>query len=228
MPSPPDLSGSENISLSIGKGSPLEVSAGMMISLTIASDVCKRAEEKSVFGVMKFTLCFTRLVRHACAFFRFVLAMSPSFDSSFFCSALLPSRNLSHVSWVPITEPSTLVPSFICTFDPANVPRAMSTFSFFTITWHFGALTKYPYPGLSVFRTLNVSYRSYICPHAFPSSVYHSWITFTFEILCIRGGSQLRTCTLRTGHLAWYLLLTIVLLRSHKGAMGMNMIFLPH
>ena len=103
MPSPPDLSGSENTSLSIGKGSPLEVSAGMMLFLIIASDVSKRAEEEGVVRVMKFTLCFTPLVRHAYAFCGFVLAMSPSFDSSFFCSALLPSRNLSHVSWVPTT-----------------------------------------------------------------------------------------------------------------------------
>ena len=157
-----------------------------MLSLIIASDISKRAEEEGVVRVMKFTLCFNPLVRHAYAFCGFVLAMSPSFDSSFFCSALLPSRNLSHVSWVLMIEPSTLVPSVICTFDPANVSRARSIFSFFTITWHFGALTTYLYPGPSVFRALNVSYRSDIRPHAFPSSAYHLWITFTFEIFCIR------------------------------------------
>ena len=128
MPSPPDLSDSENTSLSICKGSPPEVSAGMMLSLIIASDVSKRPEEEGVVRVMKFTLCLTPLVRHAYAFCGFVLAMSPSFDSSFFCSVLLPSRNLSHVSWVPMTEPSTLIPSVICTFDPANVSRARSIF----------------------------------------------------------------------------------------------------
>ena len=65
MPSPLDLSGNENISLFIGKVSPLEVSAGMMLSLIIASDVSKKAEEEGVVRVMKFTLCFTSLVRHA-------------------------------------------------------------------------------------------------------------------------------------------------------------------
>ena len=145
MPSPPDLSGTENSSLSIVKGSPLEVSAGMMLSLIIASDVSKRAEEEGVVRVMELILCFTPLVRHAYAFCGFVLAMSPSFDSSsFFCSVLLPSRNLSHVSWVPMTESSTLVPSVIFTFDPVNVSRARTIFSFLTITLHFGALTKYP------------------------------------------------------------------------------------
>ena len=145
----------------------------MMFSLIIASDVSQMAEEEGVVRVMKFTLCFTPLVRHACAFCGFVLAKSLGFDSSFFCTALLQSRNLSHVSWVPETEPSTLVPSVIWTFDPANVSRLRSTFSFVTITWRFGALTKYPYPGPSVFRALNVSYRSDIRPRAFPSSAYH-------------------------------------------------------
>ena len=56
MPSPPDLSGNENNSLSIGKGSLLEVSAGMMLSLITASDVSKRTEEEGVVRVMKFTL----------------------------------------------------------------------------------------------------------------------------------------------------------------------------
>ena len=93
MPSPPDLSGSENISLSIGKDSSHEVSAGMMLSLIYASDVSKRVEEEGVVRLMKFTLCFTTLVRHACAFCGFVLAMSPSFDINFFCSALLPLKN---------------------------------------------------------------------------------------------------------------------------------------
>ena len=187
MPSPSDLSGSENISLSVGKGSPLEVSAGMMLSLIILSDVSKGAEEEGVVRVTKFPLCFTPLVRHACAFCGFVLAMSPSFYSNFSCSALLPSRNWSLVSWVPMTEPSTLVPSVICTFDPAKVSRARSIFSFFTITLHFGALTKYPYPVPSVFRALNVSYRWDIPPHAFPSSAYHLWIAFNSEVFCIRG-----------------------------------------
>ena len=187
MPSPPDLSGSERISVSIGKGSALEVSARMMLSLLIACDVSKRAEEEGVVPVMKFTLGFTPLIRHACAFYGLVLAMSPSFDSSFFCSALLPSRNLSHVSWVPMTEPSTLVPCVICTFDPANISGARYTFSFFTITWHFGALMKCPYPGPSVFKALNVSYSSDVRPHAFTSSAYHLWATFTFEIFCITG-----------------------------------------
>ena len=83
MLSPPDLSGSENISLSIGKGFPLEVSARMMLSLIIASDVSKRAENEGVGRVMRFTLWCTPLVWHACAFCGFVLAMSLSFDSSF-------------------------------------------------------------------------------------------------------------------------------------------------
>ena len=82
MPSPPDLSGSENTSLYIGKGSPLEVSVGMMLSLITASDVSERAEEEGVVRVMKFTLCFTPLVRHANEFRGFVLAMTSSFDSS--------------------------------------------------------------------------------------------------------------------------------------------------
>ena len=56
MPSPPDLSGSENNSLSIGKGPLLEFRAGMMLSVIIASDVSKRAEEDSVVRVMKFTV----------------------------------------------------------------------------------------------------------------------------------------------------------------------------
>ena len=47
------------------------------------------------------------------------------------------------------------------------------------------ALTKYPYPGPSAFRSLNLSYRSHIHPHAFPSSAFHSWITFTFETFSI-------------------------------------------
>ena len=59
MPSPSDLSGSEINSLSIGKGFPLEVSAGKMLSLNIASDVSKSAEEEGVVRIMKFTLCFT-------------------------------------------------------------------------------------------------------------------------------------------------------------------------
>ena len=228
MRCPPGLSGSENYSPSIGKGSPLEVSSGMMLSLIIASDVSKRAEEEGVVQVNKFILCFNPLVRHACAFCGFVVAMSRIFDSSFFCSALLPSRNLLHVSWVPMTEPSTLVPSVICTFDPANVSSARSIFYFLTLTWHFGSLTKYPYRGTSVFRALNVSYTSDIRPHAFPSSAYPFWITFTFGVFCMRGRSQLHTCTLQAGYLAWYLLLTIVLFRSHKAAIGMNMSFLPH
>ena len=148
--------------------------------------------------------------------------MPPNSDSSFFCSALLRSKNWSHVSWVPMTEPSSLVPSVICTFNPANVSRLRSISSFFIITWHFGALTKYPYPGFSVSRVLNVSYSSDIRPHAFPISAYHLWITFTFQILCFRG----RIGT-PAGHLAWYFLLSIVLFRSHKAAMGMNMSFLP-
>ena len=138
--------------------------------------------------------------------------MSHCFDSSFSCSALLPSRKLSHGSWVPMTEPRTLIPSVICTFHPANVSRARSIFCFFTITWHFGALMKYPYPGPSVFSVLIVSYRSHIRPHEFPSSAYHLSIAFTVEIFCIGGGSQLRTCTLQAGQLVWYLL-TIVLFR---------------
>ena len=187
MPSPPDLGGSEKISLSFGKGSLLEVSAGMMLSLIIASDVSKKAEEEGVVRVMKFTLCFAPLLGHACAFWGFVLAMSPSFDDSCSCSSLLPSRNSSHIYWVPMTEPSTVVPSVSCMFGPRNVSRVRSIFSFFSIAGHFGALKKYPCPGPSVFRALNVSYRSASRPHAFPSSAYHLWITFTFEIFCNRG-----------------------------------------
>ena len=210
MPSPPDLSGSKNNSFSIGKGSPLEVSAGMMFSLIIASDVSKRAEEEDVVLVMKLTLCFTSLLRHACAFCGFVLAMSSSFHSSFFCSALLLARNLSHVSWIPMTELSTLAPSVTCTFDPSNVSRARSIFSFFTITWHFGALTKYPYPGPSVFTALNVSYRSDIL-HIGRISVhthfYHLHTIYglssPLRVSVSGGGSQLRRCTLQADHLAW-------------------------
>ena len=186
MPSPSDLSGSENIFLSIGKGFSLEASAWMMLPLNIASDGSKRAWRVRCCSGNEVHFVFQPFGK-ARGFCGFVLAMSPSFDSSFFCSAPLRSRNLSHVSWVSMTEPNTLVASVICPFDPANVSRARSVFSFLTITWHFGAWTKYPYPGLSVFRALVVLYRSDIRPRAFPSSAYHLWITCTFEIFCIRG-----------------------------------------
>ena len=51
MPSPRELSGSEITCLSFGKGYPLEVSAGTMVSLIIASDVfTKRLKKKLLFG----------------------------------------------------------------------------------------------------------------------------------------------------------------------------------
>ena len=225
MPCSPDLSGSENISLSIGKGSSLDVSAGVILSLIIASDVSKRAEEEGVFRVMKFTLCFTPLVRHAYAFWGFVLAMSFTFNNSFLCFAVLPSRKLLHVSWLPwlsrVLWFRALSARLILQTSPRRGPFFLSSLSFgISGRWRIIHILDLRFLESWTFHIGRISVRTHF-QHLHTIYGLRSLLRFSVSA----RGSQLRTCTLQAGHLAWYLLLTIVLFRCNKVAMGMNMIF---
>ena len=189
----------------------------------IASDVSKRAEEKGVVRVMKFTLCSTPLVRHAYGFCGFVLAMSPSFDSSFslrfcrrgICRMFLGCLWLSRVLWF-----RALFARLILQTSPGRGPFYLSSLS-------LGILGRW--------RSIHILGLRFLEPWTFHIGriSVHTHFHHLHTIYGLRsplrfsvsgGGSQLRTCILKAGHLTWYLLLTIVF-RSHKTAMGMNMSF---
>ena len=198
-----------------------------MLSLIIASDVSKRTEEEGVFRVMNFTLCFTPSVRHACAFCGFVLVMFHSFDSSFFLMCALAVEEfvacvLGAYDWAEYFSSERCLQVWSC-------KRLQGEVHFFFFHYH-GNLGRWRRIDILGLRFLE-PWRFHIGRSSVHTHFHHLQTIYglrsLLRISVSGGGSQLRTCTLQVGLLAWYLLLTIVLFRLHKAAMGMNMSFLP-